>query len=838
VLLALVVTPQRDGAKVDAAPLGCDVPDYVSQVMTAGPRAYWRFDTTETIGVDSVGQYPLDPIRFRNQFFSIVPSIPDEESMAVSVLPSFGSEPPQPTVATGTGTGPGTIFGTQLSIEFWFGNWSKSTASGQILASEWGGNSWSIELGDTEQELVFTANSPAGSAQIRGDHRISRNEFIDYDETNHIVMMINDSQLEVSVNGETVGTTSFVGFDNSGTSGTLSIGGYSDAGNPNLAGRHYFDEIAVYDFALARSVIADHYNSGQPCDSDGDGLFDVEDNCPQVANPDQRDLDGDGLGDVCDPTPGTLDDRDHDGVLNDDDNCPYDFNPGQEDWVGAEPGSGSDGLGDACSGGDRLKIVALGDSFMSGEGAEASGQPFIASSASNVGGYRNNCRRATTAYPLEIARTIGAEMIFAACSGAVSLNITDKAQYPVPRNADIEAARAQFGLGEIYGERPQIDVLRDHPDVEVVLISIGGNDVPFGQVIDDCLDSSGSCGVDPLEKALWLDDAAAISSDVSAVVDAVREEVGDAVEIYVFTYPNPVVPEPGGDCGSLTGVSLDERRFIAEDLVPAINGAVRKAAVSHGAWPVEMEDAWLNGRICEGPPEDRYHHGIVWEFITGFGEAGKDNSFHPTVRGHQRMANLFLAEWESGINTRGLNTDGPGEPIDPPGPVYVRWDGLVVIQGGQSSEATAIVLGEPLSVSGSFFQPSTSWTLRVESESVELTSGVVGEDGTVSVELPDGIIGIPAGWHNLVLAGTYFDGTPVEVREEVLVVGVPPLPDDADADGVLNQFDNCPLVANPDQADIDHDVIGDACDLDQPEPNAAPEATDDSLSVLVEDARS
>jgi hypothetical protein len=35
-------------------------------------------------------------------------------------------------------------------------------------------------------------------------------------------------------------------------------------------------------------------------DSDGDGIPDAEDNCPEVSNADQSDLDGDGFGDVCD----------------------------------------------------------------------------------------------------------------------------------------------------------------------------------------------------------------------------------------------------------------------------------------------------------------------------------------------------------------------------------------------------------------------------------------------------------------------------------------------------------------------------------------------------------
>jgi hypothetical protein len=50
-------------------------------------------------------------------------------------------------------------------------------------------------------------------------------------------------------------------------------------------------------------------------DTDGDGVFDYQDNSPDVPNPSQTDTDGDGVGDVSD-------DSDHDGIWNPLDQCP------------------------------------------------------------------------------------------------------------------------------------------------------------------------------------------------------------------------------------------------------------------------------------------------------------------------------------------------------------------------------------------------------------------------------------------------------------------------------------------------------------------------------------
>ncbi len=67
-------------------------------------------------------------------------------------------------------------------------------------------------------------------------------------------------------------------------------------------------------------------------DTDDDGLCGIDDNCPDVPNPDQADEDEDGVGDACD-------------------NCPKVINRAQED-------TDDDGIGDAC---DRYLCVPDGN---------------------------------------------------------------------------------------------------------------------------------------------------------------------------------------------------------------------------------------------------------------------------------------------------------------------------------------------------------------------------------------------------------------------------------------------------------------------------------------------
>ena len=73
---------------------------------------------------------------------------------------------------------------------------------------------------------------------------------------------------------------------------------------------------------------------------------------------------------------------------------------------------------------------------------------------------------------------------------------------------------------------------------------------------------------------------------------------------------------------------------------------------------------------------------------------------------------------------------------------------------------------------------------------------------------------------------TAADDAAFTVRPDKPGNGVPGGPNkDADGDGIANAVDNCPVVSNANQADLDLDGIGNACDPDD-DGDAVPDGTD------------
>ncbi len=85
-------------------------------------------------------------------------------------------------------------------------------------------------------------------------------------------------------------------------------------------------------------------------DYDDDAVADVDDNCPDVYNPDQFDSDGDGVGDLCDKgDEGVGVDADGDGLPDIFDQCPDTFGPADHGGCPVNPGGSFDTDGDGLT---------------------------------------------------------------------------------------------------------------------------------------------------------------------------------------------------------------------------------------------------------------------------------------------------------------------------------------------------------------------------------------------------------------------------------------------------------------------------------------------------------
>jgi hypothetical protein len=162
----------------------------------------------------------------------------------------------------------------------------------------------------------------------------------------------------------------------------------------------------------------------------------------------------------------------------------------------------------AQAGSGPTAIVALGDSFISGEGGRWLGngsEPFGTRSGTDRGAFdcdgwghcdydparvygsseANDCHRSDVA-PIRSAPVAVAEKVNLACSGARLANVLP----------------AALGGQGHFGEPPQVDQLAavaGHDDVRMIVLTAGANDVGFGELVAGCaLDWARSSDEDPV----------------------------------------------------------------------------------------------------------------------------------------------------------------------------------------------------------------------------------------------------------------------------------------------------------------------------------------------------
>ena len=275
-------------------------------------------------------------------------------------------------------------------------------------------------------------------------------------------------------------------------------------------------------------------------------------------------------------------------------------------------------------------LVSLGDSYMSGEGAQ---KFFDGTNESTV----NECRRAPTAYAPLVAKSEALRLAFYACSGAKAKHIHRRAQFPgEPIDLTPDA-----GTDQLDQLRSRLEASGDK--VRLVIVSIGGNDAEFATIAAACL-APGTC----VERGqLWLDRLKEVSQNISRAYEQIRSVVGEDVPVLAVPYPVPVADHA---C-SYSLLTRDEHRFL-QGFVQELNGAVQQAVRDAGFYYLgAMAGAFSNKlRICDAPQDEIGVNFIALRSVNGVVDQVVNpanwihNSVHPNERGHAAMAKV-VEEW-------------------------------------------------------------------------------------------------------------------------------------------------------------------------------------------------
>jgi lysophospholipase L1-like esterase len=248
----------------------------------------------------------------------------------------------------------------------------------------------------------------------------------------------------------------------------------------------------------------------------------------------------------------------------------------------------------------RLRYVALGDSYSSGEGVA----PYLPGTDTTA----DRCHRSTRAYS-QLLRVPGERLVrsFYACSGATTANVLTASRYGEP---------AQITRPKLHGAR-------------LVTITIGGNDAAFSHVIKLCSRAVPiPCYKGAAAKRI-TGAIAALRGKLEQTYRSIRRAAGPGARIVALDYPN-LFPAAGRSCRKLGAVySAPARAFIRRaggELDDEIEAAARAVHVRF----VDVRPAFADHEICS-----------AHEWVDYFVRHGVVGSFHPNAAGQAAYARVL-----------------------------------------------------------------------------------------------------------------------------------------------------------------------------------------------------
>jgi hypothetical protein len=325
----------------------------------------------------------------------------------------------------------------------------------------------------------------------------------------------------------------------------------------------------------------------------------------------------------------------------------------------------------AAAGSGPSAIVSLGDSFISGEGGRWLGngsEPLGTRSGTDRAAFAcdgwdceydparvygsseaNNCHRSDVA-PVRSAPVAVDEKVNLACSGAKLANV-----WP-----------ASTGGRGHFGESPQVDQLAAvarRADVRMVVLTIGANDVGFGQLVAGCaLDWARSSGDDPrlcrgnaqtdVEVAL-----PALERGLLKALHGIRVTMGDAgyrrmdYRLVTMGYASPFpagrwihYPEDGWSRLNQGGCPLwnADADWAAGAGIEAIVAAMRRAATLAGSEFLDLRRALDGHQVCDRRslrvgPAGPSPANAEWVRRLAFVQGSSRESLHPNAYGQRAI---------------------------------------------------------------------------------------------------------------------------------------------------------------------------------------------------------